>query len=377
MQKTRENRLQEKQSDVREVIQAGTLPYSFSDGWMFSVEAMRAFAICFVVGVHICGPLFEVKSSWWTACIFDSAGRICVPLFVMISGLLLLDPKRIERESTWDFMRGRIAKIVVPFAFWSAVYLGFRACNGESFAAANWGRIASSPAYFHLEFVYHLLGLYLATPILRRFLAAAPRSEIVYFIALWLVGSSIYPLIQKFAGGAPPIVFVIATNYAGYYVLGYALKDIRLDKVSRLWAIAALCTCVALTAIATALVTDANAATVIDETFFVCTTPLVAAMATLWFLLFQSINTEPSSGTAKHLKAAIKSLSAASFTIYLIHPLVILQVVHHLNWIQNQPTMRSFNSAAFLCLATVITLVTCWLFRAICRAIRIPRCLVP
>ena len=55
---------------------------------------------------------------WWIGHIYDTLGRFCVPVFVMLSGALLL-----HRESSLaQFFSRRFLRIILPFLFWSVVY---------------------------------------------------------------------------------------------------------------------------------------------------------------------------------------------------------------------------------------------------------------
>ena len=94
------------------------------------LDMMRAYAIVLVVMVHVAGPvLYEFntapRSHWGIANAFDSFARPCVPLFVIISGFLLLDPRKRD-EPLGDFFKKRLLKVVVPYLFWAAFYIWWR-----------------------------------------------------------------------------------------------------------------------------------------------------------------------------------------------------------------------------------------------------------
>src|SRR5208283_3699162 len=58
---------------------------------------------------------------WWTAIVYKSLALSCVPLFVMLSGALLLQPAKLN-EPIRVFLKKRLSRIGLAFAFWSAVY---------------------------------------------------------------------------------------------------------------------------------------------------------------------------------------------------------------------------------------------------------------
>ena len=88
------------------------------------INLLRVVAMFGVVLLHVTAPLLykygkTPMSYWWTANIFDSAVRVCVPLFFMISGYFLLD----KSEKLSRFITKRIKKVVVPLVIWSIVYI--------------------------------------------------------------------------------------------------------------------------------------------------------------------------------------------------------------------------------------------------------------
>ena len=89
--------------------------------WM---DMLRIAAILAVVVIHSVG--YATKQSgtgwhsawWWGANLLNSACLWCVPVFVMVSGALLLDPAR--RVSSGAFLKRRAVRIGLPLAFWIA-----------------------------------------------------------------------------------------------------------------------------------------------------------------------------------------------------------------------------------------------------------------
>ena len=89
----------------------------------------RAIAIVAVVAIHSLGTVVEQNFSgmgpdWWLANAVDSASRWSVPVFIMISGALALDPNRGSKPR--KFLSKRIWRIGIPLVFWTVVYLQVR-----------------------------------------------------------------------------------------------------------------------------------------------------------------------------------------------------------------------------------------------------------
>lgn len=68
--------------------------------------------------------------NWQTFNFFDSCVRFCVPIFVMISGALFLDPDR-EIDNKRLFTHN-ILRIVTSFAFWTTLYAVFSTIMEEN-----------------------------------------------------------------------------------------------------------------------------------------------------------------------------------------------------------------------------------------------------
>lgn len=97
-------------------------------GW---VDLLRIIACFLVVLSHCCDPFVgqfdNDRTSFLTGAFTGSFVRACVPLFVMMSGVLLF-PVRLEMGV---FYRKRIGRIVVPLIFWSVMLPLFVLCIFE------------------------------------------------------------------------------------------------------------------------------------------------------------------------------------------------------------------------------------------------------
>ncbi|RAD70871.1 hypothetical protein DN508_34165, partial [Burkholderia multivorans] len=132
----------------------------------------RAFAIVAVVAIHSLGTVVEENFAaqgpdWWVANVIDSACRWSVPVFIMISGALALDPRRGTEPR--KFLSKRVWRIGIPLVFWTVVYVAFRRfyllppdSDWNAFLA-----ILSGSPFVQLYFLYVLAGLTLLTPFFR------------------------------------------------------------------------------------------------------------------------------------------------------------------------------------------------------------------
>ena len=105
--------------------------------------------------------------NWWTVNVYGAIGHLGVPLFVLLSGALLLDSSKAD-EPLGVFFKKRFRRIGLPVIFWSIAYFAWDFyVHGKPLSVDNIVQGVFSGAYVHLWFLYLLIGLYLITPVLR------------------------------------------------------------------------------------------------------------------------------------------------------------------------------------------------------------------
>ena len=87
-------------------------------GW---VDLLRVIACFMVIISHSCDPFVAQfdndRASFLTGVFTGSFVRPCVPLFTMMTGVLLL-PVNVSLK---EFYQKRITRILIPLAFWSII----------------------------------------------------------------------------------------------------------------------------------------------------------------------------------------------------------------------------------------------------------------
>ena len=84
------------------------------------LDSLRAIAILAVIVIHVSSPVVNRAygsnmTYWWIGHVFDSAVRFAVPLFLMISGAMLLTKEYNLRE----FYKKRVVRVLLPFPFYN------------------------------------------------------------------------------------------------------------------------------------------------------------------------------------------------------------------------------------------------------------------
>ncbi len=291
------------------------------------VPLIRVYAMCMVVFIHVASipaPHFKTIGlfDWWTSMAYHALSKGGPPLFTMVSGMLLLAPR--DEQPILVFFRKRFIKVLLPFLGWAVVYLAWRVYfNGESLTLAQGLReIIQGPVYYHLWFIQMILGLYLATPILRVYVRHASRQNLSYFILIWFLGVSILPLSSRFLKVNPGIQLVVTTNFVGYFILGYFLRNVTLTPRQLYPAALTVAASVGFTEVSTyILMKDANGNL---DTFFLDNHGFnIVLMSAGLFLFLKSLPYQALYTRYPTAEKAINLLASCSLGIYFVHVMIM------------------------------------------------------
>ena len=170
--------------------------------------------------------------------IFNSISRLGVPLFVMISGALLLDEKRDTDIKT--IFGKNIKNIVILFFLWSGIYAFVYYILKPVFTGENidvevfFSRILLG--HYHMWYLYMNVGLYMITPFLRKFVKKENKREVQLFLILCVIFQFSRPVIQAlcpylsicnvFMKVLDKFHLYFFSGYSAYYVLGWYLVNV-------------------------------------------------------------------------------------------------------------------------------------------------------
>ena len=150
----------------------------------------------------------------------------------MLSGALLLQPVKVN-EPIRVFLKKRLSRIGLAFAFWTAIYTIWSFYVSKTpVTLANVGQSISfdlfSGAYYQFWFIYLIVGLYLITPILRVVITYGGDKMIRYLIIVWFVGVAVVPLLELASGFILNVDVFVIGGWIGYFVLGLYLLKVKL-----------------------------------------------------------------------------------------------------------------------------------------------------
>ncbi|MBD1559356.1 acyltransferase family protein [Vibrio sp. S9_S30] len=193
---------------------------------IFYFDLLRCIAAVAVVAIHVLGPYRHLLGDapmghWLSAVTVNSAIRWAVPIFIMITGALLLSDQR--TFNLRYYMQRRVLKVVVPFVVWSlffAVIASYSLKDGFSSRALleKVSAFYNQETYYHLGFFYYFIPLYFVAPFLTHLARhAAAHAPLTALLVVWIITTT---LNLFFIDG-------VWSNdlwlFSGYLILGYWL----------------------------------------------------------------------------------------------------------------------------------------------------------
>lgn len=277
------------------------------------IDEIRVFASFCVILLHAASPYANNfgKEEWFVAVVYDGLAQSCVPLFLMITGHLLLN----HEGSRQVVLKKRIARILTPLLFWTMFFMAWRFLYRENFNFSFYAiyTLAISPIYYHLWFLYALAGLYLLLPLLQLIFRNAEKKHLILYICLWFIENSVFPLITKATSIDNKIDLGLTHGLAGYFFLGAMLGRAQCDERRIALGSAALIIGAFTTVLGTLWLSERSGG--FDAALCDNFSPTVALMSAGTFFLFKNLQHRFSTQ-----RILTEKLASASFGIYLVHP---------------------------------------------------------
>lgn len=291
-------------------------------------DLLRCVAALAVVLIHALGPyrhlIGEIPLADWSIAVgLNSMSRWAVPVFIMITGALLLSDRR--RFQPALFFNKRFAKVLLPFLAWSVFYAylsGWSATGFEwSVASQVIADFFSHHTYYHLGFFYYFLPLYFLIPVYRWFIVEHGRAGLHAFLIVWLLTASLYLL--RVDGPWSNSIWL----YSGFLMLGYYLyQELPVNRRGVL-----IATCLGGSALLGTIVMVISSSIENGEytvgrwlSYKTINTVLAATMVFVWCRYYA----ERISSRAMRV---VTFISRYSLGIYLLHPL-FLWPLYQLDW---------------------------------------------
>lgn len=307
---------------------------SISDNRIVWLDVIRCVAMIMVIGVHCIDPFYISPTmraipeyTHWAA-IYGSLLRPSVPLFVMMTGLLLLP---VKKQPLGKFYKKRIYRVLFPFLIWSVLYSMFPWVTGVlglpkeiigDFFCYTQGQesqslidslkdVAMIPFNFshkenHMWYIYLLIGLYLYMPFFSAWIENADRKTKRAFLLIWII-SLFIPYLKEYVANClfERSGYVFGTDtwnefglfyyfagFNGYLLLGHYVKKGNDWSLMKTFILCILMFAVGYYITYTGFSTTAsnpNATETEMELFFTFCSPNVLLMTLATFLLLQKV----------------------------------------------------------------------------------------
>jgi surface polysaccharide O-acyltransferase-like enzyme len=206
------------------------------------LDVLRCTACVGVIAIHVAGQQWREISAdslnFQALNVFYSVSVFCVPFFVMISGALFLDSSK--NVPVRVLFQKYIFRIVVAILIFGAfTYLARflpQAIKERDFSIISHVKYyIQGTLYYHLWYLYMIIGIYLLMPVIKIFTDNATRRQLEYCMLLLFAFSVIIPtlnklhLIEILKSWTSYIQFPVVSVYllyflAGHYIEKYGIK---------------------------------------------------------------------------------------------------------------------------------------------------------
>lgn len=314
------------------------------------LDVLRFVAIFMVIACHCTDPFNASPESranpdfnFWGST-YGSMLRACVPLFVMMTGFLLLPVK----QEASVFYKKRIPRVFFPFLIWSVLFdlapWFIQWAGGSAELVTDFFPYAPDPsasltdalkdiAMIPINFtvyatpmwyIYTLIGLYLYMPVFSAWVEKASDKAKRWFLIIWSI-SLFIPYLMQFVShylfgtcswNAYGLFYYFA-GFNGYLLLGHYLGKGNTWSTGKTLAIAVPLFLIGYLITFTGfryMTSDPNVSEEGMELFFTYCSPNAMLMTAAIFLLVQKVRI-----TSPFICRALANLTKVGFGIYCVH----------------------------------------------------------
>lgn len=305
------------------------------------LDLLKVMAIFGVVTIHACtmgGYQGTVGSPHWLAALFwGTAARFSVPVFLMCSGALMLQP---QKKLPLKKLYGRnLLRLIAAMLVWAMGYkvVSLIRANTLSFQSLlqSMKEVLLFQQEFHFYYLHIIFLVYVFLPVTRGFVRQGKKRDLEYALVLWFVLGILYPSVKQYwpvsllAGIPQQWLMNMAYAAIGYGVLGYYLKKYPLKT----W-INVLCTLLGSGIIFFGTWIKSAQAGILDPALFegMSVGPCLLAIGVF------GLGISAGGKMADFSKSArlVEGLSKGSFCVYLVHVFYI-NCLSSLGWTVSSP----------------------------------------
>ncbi len=285
------------------------------------IDNLRAVACLMVIVIHtttwyITGPMATTGLSWDVANLLNSASRVCVPLFFMISGYLFFGERSAQRR--------HLLRIVLCLLFYSAVALAYITWLTPISEGRSLLKLLQKPVFYHLWFFFAIIGIYLLSPLIQVKTVAPRYVALLVLVLAVLANPNTVPQSLGPFRWLPVNLYLSGDSiyYLLYALLGRAIGCMETQRRGISWlAGLGFFACVIGIAFGTRALLKINGA--FNDTWYLYCGPLVFIAAVSLLVLFKNVFNQ-------RTLPGLATISRYSLPIYGFHALFIHYLrTHH------------------------------------------------
>ena len=284
----------------------------------YSFDLLRVISMFMVIVVHVSNVYSRSygiisNQSYIISLIFNTISRISVPIFLMISGALLLD-----REFNKKKYIERIKKFLILIIVWDAIYLYWEYIYLGNTYHPVW-KLLIEPYRAHLWFLYTIIILYLLQPIMKWILDKSNLTVKITLLSIWFIFSTLSLISSTIAN-----VFTIF-SYMGFFIIGKYLYEFIKKYITpkhNLLEITIIIICVTIS-----IILNYFSSVKYDRfynLFFAYRTPFIILASIAFFALIIT------NYKKENISKTLSILSEVSLGVYLIHGMFLDIVIRNL-----------------------------------------------
>lgn len=196
--------------------------------YIFSADVIRAIAIFGVVIIHTANSVYARLDffggiSWFFAIFLESLSRASIPLFIMLSGYLILG----KDESFEKSLKRILTRVLIPLVIWTVFYMWW---NGGNPSIVHIDKsiflLLFSGRVFHLYFLSIIIGLYAFSSLIRNYLYNLSVNSQKFFLWFFLIAGVVEVFLEFiFQRCTSESIFSMWIPYTGYFVAGYLIGN--------------------------------------------------------------------------------------------------------------------------------------------------------
>lgn len=203
------------------------------------IDNLRAVSCIAVIFLHVSGPwLYKFSNyesmDWLFVNLLHSFTRFCVPVFLMISGFLLINNSNTDYKV---FYKVHLMKILKPFVFWTffyiLIYISYDIYqNGDFLFIDIAKKILNSLVFgaaYHLWYMYIIILFYLLIPFISIIKINFGNQIFIIFLIIWfivLILSEVFPSNNLF------YYTRFSIGYFGYLLIGSFINSIKFKSIN-------------------------------------------------------------------------------------------------------------------------------------------------